>query len=479
MPSLLHVHRFRRIGLIVSFVLVALILLQPISNSSAFAASADNEAAQRQEIYGQLQAGKRIWADKDYAKPDQPTVYLTFDDGPSKLTDGVLNILREEGVPATFFMLGEQVKAYPEQVKQVVKDGHAIGNHTYNHKYTELYSSVQTFWNQIQQTELALEETAGVKTALIRAPGGTFGNFDAFYFYYLDQAGYEVYDWNIDSGDSARVGVPAAEIVRKVKNSPLAHEVIVLMHDGTGHVQTVKALPEIIRYFKDEGYAFAPLGPQVQPVHFSAGKMKWSRSVSPALHAGLTLEADQHRLAWEQDIMRQQAHERQIGGAQMENNPGVALNAVWMRDSLAASLASTKPPVPSEPLEVTLDGGKLLLEPNEYRLKDGHYQVPVRKLMEAMGGRTEWHADRRTASVQYGFRVLDYDLMRYELRVIQGMKRTVYHLPQMELLDGTLYVPLRTTIELLGNRVESYEKDQGRLQVKAALTGGYMLPYGF
>ncbi|MNP81499.1 hypothetical protein D3C76_1798710 [compost metagenome] len=64
-------------------------------------------------------------------------------------------------------------------------------------------------------------------------------------------------DWNVDSRDATRQGVPAEEIVAAVKKSPLKHQLTVLMHDGAGHGETVKALPEIIAYYKEQGYAFA------------------------------------------------------------------------------------------------------------------------------------------------------------------------------------------------------------------------------
>jgi hypothetical protein len=87
-------------------------------------------------------------------------------------------------------------------------------------------------------------------------------------------------DWNMDSGDSARVNVPAKEILDKVEQSTLKHEVILLMHDGIGHGQTVKALPEIIQYFKKKGYAFAPLTTMVKPIQSPISKNTWVSSYS-------------------------------------------------------------------------------------------------------------------------------------------------------------------------------------------------------
>jgi peptidoglycan/xylan/chitin deacetylase (PgdA/CDA1 family) len=216
----------------------------------------------------------------DYQVPEEPTVYLTFDDGPSKLTANVLDILQEDGVKGTFFMVGEQALSHPDLVKRVVQEGHAIGNHSYNHVYKELYADYDGFWTQIKQNEQILFKLAGFYPRLIRAPGGTSTNFDAFYFYYLEQAGYIVMDWNVDSGDSTRRNVPASEIIQNVKKAPLRHEMNVLIHDGGGHYASVQALKEIIRYFKNNGYTFAPLTSEVKPMQFPVVTTKWKRNVS-------------------------------------------------------------------------------------------------------------------------------------------------------------------------------------------------------
>ncbi|NIK69595.1 polysaccharide deacetylase family protein [Paenibacillus sp. BK720] len=243
-------------------------------------------AATRPAAYQEEGAGSPIRADQlvDYSAEEaktaavKPTVYLTFDDGPSGKTKDVLAILKREGVKATFFMLGKEVKQYPDIARQVVKEGHAIGNHTYDHVYKELYSSFSAFAKQVMDTDDEIYKVTGVRTNLLRAPGGTFGNFDQGYYDALAKAGYIVNDWNVDSGDSARVGVPAKEIVSTVKGSRLSGKVVVLMHDSSIHGESVKALPEVIGYFKNKGYQFAVLTEQVKPIQFRlAPTLKWKR----------------------------------------------------------------------------------------------------------------------------------------------------------------------------------------------------------
>jgi len=244
------------------------------------------------ETFVRLKSGDRTGGmpgrDDRYETPERPTVYLTFDDGPTKRTPEVLDILREHEVQATFFVLGELAERQEDTIRRIVREGHALGNHTYNHRYDELYGSFETFWAQVEKTEDALARITGKRTSLLRAPGGTARNFDAFYFYYLESAGYSVFDWTVDSGDSKRRGVPASEIVANVKRAKLSHEMNVLLHDGAGHGETVKALPDIIRYFKEKGYRFAPLSERVRPVAFAADNDRWARSISEAEHERLS-----------------------------------------------------------------------------------------------------------------------------------------------------------------------------------------------
>ncbi|WP_053372711.1 polysaccharide deacetylase family protein [Paenibacillus sp. FJAT-27812] len=213
--------------------------------------------------------------------PNQKILYLTFDDGPSKNTVQVLDILKKEGITATFFVLGEHVLQQPKIAKRIIEEGHSIGNHSFNHKYEKLYGSFAEFADQVMKTDEAIYRTTGVRTTLFRAPGGTYTNFDQSYFDAMAAAGYQVHDWNVDSGDSKRVGVPASEILSAIKSSKLANTLNVLLHDSAGHAESVKALPEIIKYYKSKGYSFAKITDQIEPIQFRVAKqLKWSRALA-------------------------------------------------------------------------------------------------------------------------------------------------------------------------------------------------------
>ncbi|MFC4098502.1 polysaccharide deacetylase family protein [Paenibacillus xanthanilyticus] len=232
------------------------------------------------------------------AEAAQPVVYLTFDDGPSKWTPQVLDILAKERVKATFFVLGQEAERREQTVKRIVREGHALGNHTYNHRYDALYRDFEGFWRQARQTDAILERIAGKPVSLLRAPGGTYGNFDAHYFELLEQAGYRIADWNVDSGDSKRRNVPASEIVKTVKAGKLSREVTVLLHDGTGHGESVKALPAIIAYYKAKGYRFAVLDGEAKLVTFRIGPDKWQRTWTEAALARAEQLVGQRSGAW-------------------------------------------------------------------------------------------------------------------------------------------------------------------------------------
>lgn len=99
----------------------------------------------------------------DIAKSDEKIAYLTFDDGPTtKATGKILDILKEENVKATFFVVGKHVKEHPELVKREYEEGHYIANHGYNHNNKLLYKDMESFRNEIVSTDLEISKAIGV-----------------------------------------------------------------------------------------------------------------------------------------------------------------------------------------------------------------------------------------------------------------------------------------------------------------------------
>ena len=110
---------------------------------------------------------------------DEKIAYLTFDDGPSeKITPQVLDILKNEEVKATFFLLGSRVELYPDLVKREFEEGHYIANHGYSHVYTSIYSSAQAVLDEYNKTEEKIKEALQIpeySSHLFRFPGGSEG----------------------------------------------------------------------------------------------------------------------------------------------------------------------------------------------------------------------------------------------------------------------------------------------------------------
>jgi peptidoglycan/xylan/chitin deacetylase (PgdA/CDA1 family) len=198
----------------------------------------------------------------------EKTVYLTFDDGPnSENTPLVLDILKSYGIKATFFMIGTQIENHHDIVKRVYDEGHAIGNHSYNHIYRELYQSAAAYTAQLQHTDDLIKNAIGVRPRISRAPGGSVGSFTKEYWNILKVKGYIEVGWNVSSGDASRA--KASQIINNIASQMekkyLWSHAIVLMHDGQGHEETVKALPEIIKLYKERGFEFRIINLKTPP----------------------------------------------------------------------------------------------------------------------------------------------------------------------------------------------------------------------
>ena len=182
--------------------------------------------------------------------PEKKVIALTFDDGPwPSSTAKVLDILKKNNIKSTFFVVGQNVKNYPELAKRIVTDGHTIANHTWHHWYHHM--NPQTAAYEVANTTDIIYKTTGVKTSLFRPPGGNMKNGVVDY---AKSNKYAVIMWSSDSVDYSRLAVPRLinNIFRAAKPGG-----IVLMHDGGGdRSHTIKALPEIINKFRKQGYEF-------------------------------------------------------------------------------------------------------------------------------------------------------------------------------------------------------------------------------
>jgi peptidoglycan-N-acetylglucosamine deacetylase len=196
--------------------------------------------------------GKTIY--KVEVPKQEKVIALTIDDGPWKpTTEQMLDILKENNVKATFFWVGKTVETYPQIARRVVAEGHAIGNHTWSHRYQRFSPTAAK--EEIERTAKIIDQTTGVKTLLFRPPGGYLNNGLAAY---AKSQKYSVLMWSQTSADTdprAKYQVFVKNVLRDAQPGG-----IVLMHDGGGdRSRTVKALPAIIQGLKQKGYRFVTI----------------------------------------------------------------------------------------------------------------------------------------------------------------------------------------------------------------------------
>ncbi len=177
----------------------------------------------------------------DYNKK---VVALTFDDGPSKYTKKILDILKEEEACATFFIVGNKALFYKEELQRMIKEGSEIGNHSYSHKWLNRLSENE-FKEEINKTQKVIEDITGFTPKIFRP---TYGGYSDKLKTYTDL---NFILWNVDSEDwkVKNTNKILNNIFKSVKD-----ESIILMHDN--HEYSVKALKEIIDNLKNDGYQF-------------------------------------------------------------------------------------------------------------------------------------------------------------------------------------------------------------------------------
>ena len=208
----------------------------------------------------------------DYSNNGEKVVFLTFDDGTSTtVTPQILKTLRDENVKATFFVTGSNIEGGGQKaedlLKQEFEEGHAIANHSYSHDYKILYPhrvlDLEAFKADFKKTDDILKRVLGpyFSTEVIRCPGGYMSwkgmqPLDE----YMEQNKIAAIDWNALNGDAEGKKKNPAELYDfAVKSSQGKEMIVVLMHDTYGKENTAKALPQLIKYYKDNGYEFKVL----------------------------------------------------------------------------------------------------------------------------------------------------------------------------------------------------------------------------
>lgn len=199
----------------------------------------------------------------------QKFVFLTFDDGPSTNTSTILDVLKQNQVPATFFVKHSEME---DMYRRIVDEGHSLALHTFSHRYNELYQNDEAYFADLQQISDYVKALTGIESKILRFPGGSSNTVSSKYSpgimsrlsQEVGKRGYSYYDWNADSGDATSKAVSPEDILQNLRQYTFVGKthkpyLIVLMHDAPKQVTTAEALQGIIDYYRSEGYTFCPL----------------------------------------------------------------------------------------------------------------------------------------------------------------------------------------------------------------------------
>jgi peptidoglycan/xylan/chitin deacetylase (PgdA/CDA1 family) len=197
-----------------------------------------------------------VWDRKGDTTDGMKRIYLTFDDGPSSNTDKILDVLDSYGVKATFFVVGKN--GYDEQYRRIVEDGHTLAMHSYSHKYSEIYASLDSYKADLTKLHDFLYELTGVDCNIVRFPGGSSNTVSKVdmreLISYLDDEGMIYFDWNVSSQDASSTNKGAEYIADSVlSNMNKYNNTVVLFHDAANRDSTVEALPVIIEKILESG----------------------------------------------------------------------------------------------------------------------------------------------------------------------------------------------------------------------------------
>lgn len=204
---------------------------------------------------------------------DMDYVYLTFDDGPSKYTDSILDYLRSYDIKATFFVVPDGSDESNAKLRKIADAGHTIGIHTATHEYNKIYASVEAYLEDFKTAYDRVYAATGVKCNLFRFPGGSINDYNTAIrddlIAEMTRRGFIYFDWNVDSSDA--LGATWTEMYNTVlKQTADANRAVILMHDYNGGWNTVLVLEDIIKALVGDkrGYKLDRLTEYVKPIQF-------------------------------------------------------------------------------------------------------------------------------------------------------------------------------------------------------------------
>ncbi|HDR8072557.1 TPA: polysaccharide deacetylase [Bacillus cereus] len=232
----------------------AFFILQSITSPASAIAGQKNPVQHANE---QIKVDMNKVAPTQFNGQTRKIAYLTFDDGPGKYTAQLLDILKENDVKATFFLIGQNVKSYPNLVKREVVEGHYIGMHSMTHNSKKLYDQ-GGYVDDMKEEQDLIASILGYSPKLTRPPYGSKTGLHEELRNKVVESGLKVWDWTIDSLDwtynSVSTETAIAQITQKILADANGPKEVILMHDI--HSQSIAAVPAIIKGLKEKGYEF-------------------------------------------------------------------------------------------------------------------------------------------------------------------------------------------------------------------------------
>ena len=251
--------------LILSILLVSIVKINS-KEVLAFAKSR-NAALEGETITSMVYSGAEEMQ-KGPSKTYGKVVYLTIDDGPSEYTDEIIKILNKNNVKATFFMINGNMQAYPEQVKNIVKNGNTAGFHSVSHDIHKLYVSKTSAKEEFDTNQATFKKITGQTSKVIRLPFGSKPYTPRASYNALVDSGYKLWDWTLDTEDWRSTSSQIMENVKKYSSG--SDNVVLLMHERK---QTVEILDEMIKYWKSEGFEILPIKQSDEASNYWNGKL--------------------------------------------------------------------------------------------------------------------------------------------------------------------------------------------------------------
>ena len=196
-------------------------------------------------------------------------VYLTFDDGPSNITEEMLWVLKKKNIKATFFVVGKEIEGNEEILKEIYNEGHAIGLHTYTHKMPIVYRNENSFIHEMEDTQEVIYRVLGIKTNIIRFPGGSKPHLNSEFLDRLHNSNYKIYDWNVTVSDGIDINRSSKSIYREAtKFKGNLNRIIILMHCSKKNKNTLNALEDILTFYDKPIYHFEKITAETKEYYF-------------------------------------------------------------------------------------------------------------------------------------------------------------------------------------------------------------------